>query len=117
MNWEVEASKEAYEISGKRSFRCDLCWPDAKIDVEYQSDSEHRGESRRIDDSRRTNALMSMGWHVIGVTNSEASSLSSLSTIAGSVRRRLGKCVQTRVADVEGRRSRLCAKLGLAKRW
>lgn len=117
MNWVVEASEEARAISGKNSFRCDLCWPEAKIDVEYQSDLEHRGEASRIDDSRRANALMAMGWSVIGVTNSEASSLSSINAIAESVRRRLRLPFRSRIGDLADRRSKLCSKLGLAGRW
>lgn len=36
MNHEVKASRKAWEMSGKRSFRLDLCWPEARIDVEYE---------------------------------------------------------------------------------
>ena len=39
--------------------------------MEYQSREMHEGEESRIRDSRRTNALMAMGWTVVGVTNNE----------------------------------------------
>lgn len=117
MNWKVDSDERAYAISGKRSFRCDLCWPDARIDVEYQSDLGHRGEEKRIEDSRRFNALASMGWDVIGVTNAEATNLHAMDAIAGSVRRRLGKRARTHVADVDARRIELRHRLGLSSKW
>ena len=61
MNHEVIASPEARAISGRSSFRCDLCWPAAKLDVEYQSREMHGNELSRLRDSRRANALASMG--------------------------------------------------------
>ena len=75
MNYEVIASPAARAISGKKSFRCDLCWPEARLDVEYQSKENHEGELSRIRDSRRANALAAMGWTVLGVTNDELNTL------------------------------------------
>lgn len=66
MNYEVGASRAAESLTGKKSFRMDLCWPERKLDVEYQSREWHEGEASRVSDSRRANALMSMGWTVVG---------------------------------------------------
>lgn len=66
MNYEVRASRAAEALTGKKSFRMDLCWPERKLDVEYQSREWHEGEASRVSDSRRANALMSMGWTVVG---------------------------------------------------
>ena len=56
MNHEVPANGAAWAISHRKSFRCDACWPEAKLDVEYQSKENHEGENSRIRDSRRANA-------------------------------------------------------------
>lgn len=117
MNCKVDASPKAFAIAGRNTFRCDLCWPEKRIDLEYQSDSEHQGEFQRIRDSRRANALASMGWTVIGVTNSEATSISALATIAEIVRKKLGKRKRRRVADFGDRQLLLCQKLRLIPRW
>lgn len=117
MNQEIAASEKAFAIAGRRSFRCDLCWQEARLDVEYQSDQEHQGEAMRISDSRRANALASMGWTVIGITNSEATGLSSLATIANSIRKKLGKRVRKNVGDLSDRRLELCQNLGLVPFW
>lgn len=116
MNMRVDATKEARSIAGRSFFRCDLCWPKAKIDVEYQSDEEHEGKAMRIRDSRRANALASMGWTVIGITNDEAGSVSAIGSIAETIRLRLGKRKNTHVFDHYGRMRTLRRKLGLPAR-
>lgn len=117
MNYEVKASKAARAITGKSCFRCDLCWPEAKLDVEYQSRESHEGEASRISDSRRANALAAMGWTVIGITNDELDSLAATDTIANTIRRLLGKRAQIRVADYHARKLKLRRQLGLPTRY
>ena len=117
MNEKVIASEKAFAIAGRRSFRCDLCWREARLDVEYQSKQEHQGEAMRISDSRRANALAAMGWTVIGITNNEASSLSALGTIANAIRKQLGKRARRNVGNLGDRRLELCRKLGLIPFW
>lgn len=113
MNYEVMANAAARTISGRRSFRCDLCWPEAKLDVEYQSSEHHEGEVSRIRDSRRANALAAMGWTVIGITNDELDSLAATDVIAEAIRHHLGKRKQMRVTDHHARKLRLRRQLGL----
>lgn len=117
MNYEVKASPAARAITGKSCFRCDLCWPEAKLDVEYQSRESHEGEASRISDSRRSNALAAMGWTVIGITNDELDSMAATDTIAGTIRRLLGKRAQVRVADHHARKLKLRRQLGLPVRY
>lgn len=113
MNHEVKASKKAWEMSGKRSFFLDLSWPEARINVEYQSRYGHSGEEARIGDSRRANALRSMGWNVVGVTGLEATGLPSIDTIANTARRSLGKRARPYTLELHERRMRLRRALGL----
>lgn len=117
MNYEVKASPAARAITGKSCFRCDLCWPEAKLDVEYQSRESHEGEPSRISDSRRANALAAMGWTVIGITNDELESLAATDAIAGTIRRHLGKRSQVRIADYHARKLKLRRQLGLPTRY
>ncbi|WP_080797478.1 DUF559 domain-containing protein [Arabiibacter massiliensis] len=113
MNFEVMASPAARALTGKSSFRCDLCWPEAKLDVEYQSRERHEGEKMRISDSRRANALASMGWTVIGVTNDELDSMAATDAIAETIRRHLGKRSPVRVSHYHARKLKLRRQLGL----
>ncbi len=113
MNYEVRASPAARALTGKAFFRCDLCWPEAKLDVEYQSRWAHEGEAKRLEGSRRTNALATMGWTVVGVTNDELDSLAATDAIANTIRRHLGKRTQVHVSDHHARKLRLRRQLGL----
>ena len=113
MNYEVGASRAAEALTGKKSFRMDLCWPERKLDVEYQSREWHEGEASRVSDSRRANALMSMGWTVVGVTNDELDSFAATEAIAQTLRRHLGKHSQIRTSDYHARKLELRRHLGL----
>ena len=91
MNYRVEATGDARKVAGRSHFRCDLCWPEHRIDVEYQSDEEHAGEMMRVRDSRRANALQAMGWTVVGVTNNEIRSIVAVEVLAETLRRLMGR--------------------------
>ena len=113
MNYEVEATREARLIAQRASFRCDLCWPEACLDVEYQSRAIHGNEASRIDDSRRENALHAMGWEVVGVTNEELDSQAACDVITSTLAKRLGKDPRVRTKDYRERKMSLRAELGL----
>ena len=113
MNYEVRTSEAARAISGKASLRCDLCWPEHKLDVEYQSRECHEGESSRLSDSRRTNALLAMGWTVVGITNDELDSYVATETIAKTICRHLGRRSEIYVDDYHARKLRLRRQLGI----
>ncbi|MBC5585771.1 DUF559 domain-containing protein [Eggerthella sp. NSJ-70] len=113
MNYKILASPAARALTGKTYFRGDLCWPEAKLDVEYQSKESHSGEKKRISDSRRTNALVSMGWTVVCVTNDELDSMVATDAIAETIRRHLGKRLQVRVSGYHARKLKLRRQLGL----
>ncbi len=113
MNYKVENDVAARGISGRGYLLCDLCWPEAKLDVEYQSREMHEGEISRIRDSRRANALASMGWTTVGITNSEFESLRAMDAIAETIGMYLGKRRRVRVSNYYGRKLELRRQLGL----
>ncbi len=113
MNYEIETNSAAREIAGRNHLRCDLCWPQAKLDVEYQSREMHEGETHRIKDSRRTNALTAMGWTCINITNDELDSLHTMNVIADSIRKHIGKRERIVVSNYHARKFKLRMQLGL----
>ena len=117
MNWRVEEKGEARSIARRGHFRCDLCWPEARIDVEYQSREMHGGEEKRVNDSRRVNALTEMGWTVVGVTGDELASITATDAIADALRKRLGKRACRVDEALLARRMQLRSRLGLPTRW
>ena len=113
MNYKVEASRKAQLISGRRFFLCDLCWPEAKLDVEYQSREMHQGEAARVSDSQRTKALKSMEWDVTEVTNVDFDSSTSMEVIVSTLRKSLGKDSRIRTKGYHERTLQLRMQLGL----
>ena len=67
MNYKILASPAARALTGKTYFRGDLCWPEAKLDVEYQSKRIALGEksASRIRQDERPARPVSMGWTVV----------------------------------------------------
>ena len=70
LNARVNLSKRAQAETGNTCYKCDLLWPKAKLDLEYDSDSHHTGALRIAEDALRRNTLKSdKGIDVIVVTN------------------------------------------------
>ena len=113
MNHEVVANRQASLVAQRTSFRCDLCWPAHRVDVEYQSRLIHANEASRIADSQREKALRVMGWRVVAVTNEELDNVAGFEVIARMLRKELGKDPRIRLADYYERRLALRAQLGL----
>lgn len=113
LNYKVVLNDEA-RAAARRSFvRCDLCWPESKLDVEYQSRFAHEGEGARVRDSRRSNALASMGWKTVGVTSEELSSITSCDAVAKTVRLALGRKSRRTTDDFRRKNMELRYELGL----
>ncbi|GJC76904.1 hypothetical protein Aeq9CBH6_22390 [Adlercreutzia equolifaciens] len=113
MNYEISCTPQATAISGRRTLRCDLFWPEASIAVEYQSREFHSGDLCRIRDSRRTNALQAMGIAVVGLTNNELESVEATDVIVETVRKAQGVRFRTAVGNYHARKLRLRRQLGL----
>jgi very-short-patch-repair endonuclease len=62
--------RRQYEVRGGARLvaRVDLAYPDARVAIEYDSDSWHTGVRRRHRDAERRNRLRAAGWTVIEVT-------------------------------------------------
>ncbi|MDR1082625.1 MAG: hypothetical protein LBL27_02000 [Coriobacteriales bacterium] len=71
MNHRVSVTQEAKKASKKHYYLCDLFWPDAKLDLEYDSNAYHANAIRIAEDSSRRNALAYMGVSVITVTGNQ----------------------------------------------
>lgn len=113
MNYRVCATPQAQAIAGRRRFYCDLAWPKEKVDVEYQSKEHHEGRSSRLSDSRRAHALASMGWTVIGITDTEILNMHDMDVIAHIIERKLGKRKRVYIKDLDERKMRLRRQLSL----
>lgn len=113
MNYRIEATEEARDLAGRSFFLADLCWPEAKVDVEYQS-AEMHGNSESLDrDSLRTNALDLMKWHVKSVANIQLGTMKGTDGVIKEVGKALGKDMRVHVDDYQARKLELRRRLGL----
>ncbi len=112
MNFEVVTTPAARVICGKSTLRLDLSWPGRKYDIEYQSEENH-GDGMRVSDSRRENALKSMGYSVLSITRDEFNSFATTMAFTETLRKRFGKRNPTKFDDYHARKVKLRCQLGL----
>lgn len=96
--------------STQRSVVCDLYWPDARIDVEYDSE-EHHADSLAKDARRRT-WLEEMGITAINVSKAQLRNSVLFDELAHMLARKVGK--RLRAGDsFEAKRDELRRQLGV----
>lgn len=71
--------------------RCDLCWPDQRFALEYDSDTFHSDASKLHLDSSRRSTLERVGVHVVSVTKNQVFDRGQLFNLATITSKRLGK--------------------------
>ena len=71
MNWRVDVTGDARKFTPRKFFVLDLFWPDAMLDVEYDSNAFHRSPGALASNAERRNALQAMGYTVITVTHEQ----------------------------------------------
>ena len=113
MNYRLDATEEARALADRSYFLLDLCWPKAKLDVEYQSKEMHANDESLKRDTKRANALDAMGWKVTNIASEELDSERSTDGIANTIGKRLGKDKRVRLSDYSQRKRALRRQLGL----
>ncbi len=91
LNYPVSLTESAQRATGKRSLRCDLYWPKARLAVEYDSDLHHTGGDRIADDATRRTVLANMGIEVVTVTRRQVALRSEFAAVVQLLSKRLGK--------------------------
>lgn len=71
--------------------RCDLCWPDQRFALEYDSDTFHSDASKLHLDSNRRLTLEKAGVHVVSVTKNQVFDRGQLFNLATITSKRLEK--------------------------
>ncbi len=91
LNHQVFLDEIARRATGKKSLRCDLYWPAARLAVEYDSDLHHTGGDRIADDATRRAVLANMGIGVVTVTRRQVTARSEFALVVQLLARHLGK--------------------------
>jgi len=94
LNHRILLSKTERKYFSKEYYVCDLFWPETKTAVEYDSDLFHTGSDRIANDSKRRNALTSIGVSVITVTKQQLYNSNELGRVSRVLSGYLGKRVR-----------------------
>lgn len=113
LNRQIPIAPEDRELARAQELFGDLCWPDARLIVEYDSEAFHPSsdKTKRLRDRERANSLTALGWKVLSVGFGNMSSVHSSALLARQIARVLG--VELKTPDATGMlfRSRLHALL------
>lgn len=107
LNYRVIYDRAAARMAGRRYADCDLCWPDAKLDVEYDSDLHHGSFEDVARDKTRANALSHMGYRTIFVTNDQFSDMRTCNELMYDIARITGQRLRGKRDEIPSQRYEL----------
>lgn len=110
LNYEIVRTNGPDEFE-RNSYRCDLCWPEQKVCVEYDSDYSHSDVEQMARDSAKRAALNAMGYTVIEVTRPQIMNEDSFDEVAQALFAALGYRPRIRISDFEDRKRVLRQKI------
>ncbi|MDO4853870.1 MAG: hypothetical protein Q4A43_00355 [Coriobacteriia bacterium] len=99
----ASSASASSKILSEKTLRCDLCWPDERFALEYDSDQFHSGRKKLNKDSRRRALLESAGIHVVSVTKKQILGIVPLREIANITAKQLGVRLRIRRKDFDER--------------
>lgn len=111
LNYRVNVSRNAQNASSNGYYLCDAFWPEARLDVEYDSDLVHTGSSRISHDAKRRNGLTSMGVTVITITRGQVFDCEEMDKVAHAVAQRIGRRLRLDGREWVQRRAELRRRL------
>lgn len=89
LNHPIALDDEAKALVRSEFCRADICWPESKLVVEYDSDLAHTGSGRIASDSARRSALLHVGMRVVGVTRMQLHNRFALDQVVSVLERQL----------------------------
>lgn len=107
LNHLVRMPDDVRKATGRARCFCDLCWPEAKLAVEYESDLFHSEAADIARDSKRRAALARAGYAVVTVTWAQVNDARELDGVARVLTRHLGKRLRITRSDWMTRRFEL----------
>lgn len=107
LNRRFELPDNAKALARQRSFKCDMYWPQIHMAIEYDSDFWHSGETRRMSDAVRRNAIEHLGLTVVTMTKGQLYDARETERIALVVARRLRRYHPSVRKDLLARRYEL----------
>lgn len=83
LNYRIRRKNESKDSSGRTHYYADLCWPEQKVCLEYDSDTFHLNSDQLAADSEKRTALKEMGWTTFSLTKQEIMNPAALEETIG----------------------------------
>ena len=112
MNQHIEIEIEKQMILRKRFLVCDLYWPSAKVNLEYDSTEFHAAKERLVADARRRAVLESLGITSINITGPQIADALDFDDLSATAAKLLKKQLRT-PPDFSERVQKLRREIGL----
>lgn len=90
LNMRVDLNDHESALSSRGFFLCDMCWPEQKVVVEYDGQSDHASAKDRADDATRQNILVSRGYAVFVITAKQIYDAREFDSIVKDIAHHLG---------------------------
>lgn len=91
LNFHVDVPPRFRKLADRTYCECDLCWPEARLAVEYDSRLHHADPERQESDARRRGTLTSLGFTVVTVSRAQTMDSGSFNRLAHQLAKLLGK--------------------------
>lgn len=91
LNLRLETTQSVKSRTDRSHYRADLCWPDFRLCLEYDSASYHLSPEQQESDARRRNSLIVLGYIVMTVSPHQLTDSASFNRLAQQVAAFIGK--------------------------
>ena len=96
LNHRVDVPPSHRKLADRAYCACDLCWPEAMLAVEYDSQLYHVDPQRQESDARRRSTLIALGFTVVTVSRAQVMDGRSLNRLAHQLAKIVGKRLRYR---------------------
>lgn len=91
LNYHVDVPNRLRKLADRGYCECDLCWPGAKLVVEYDNKLYHIDPERQESDARRRGTLVSLGFTVLTVSRKQVMDSGAFNRLGHQVAKLTGK--------------------------
>lgn len=113
MNYSLPIPASQLETLGRKTYRFDLCWPESKIALEYDSAEFHSDAVRLALDAEKRTTAQKLGYTVVSLTNGQLCSVDAMDELAAFLCSKMGKRFRIRTKGFALKQCATRAALGL----
>lgn len=91
VNYPLPVHASHLETLGRKSYRFDLCWPESKVALEYDSSEFHSDAVRLALDAEKRTTAQKLGYTVVSLTNGQLRNVDAMDELAAFLSAKLGR--------------------------